>query len=319
LLLQVVEQNPQHLMAWLWLSDLMDATEDRIVALENALTLQPDQPQVLMRLEQYRVELTAQQERQAARQEVRAEQPRPAAPFHIARQETAEPYATPAPDTPVFNDQSWVTIAPAMVLDDRVAALKKALAADPDNARLRADLAHWRDMRANPLLWGALCERKGQLEFAISAYRKACIHPRNKEEQREADRRLELAEARHQHPDIRVQRDSTELLRLMMGPLLLYVALLFVHGGLRFSSLPAVFHMGTLSVLLGSFLVTLTGLRPRHYLWLSYFGPPGETHDRYGRRLLGAAGWCLLLLPYLLLALNAMYRLRLFNTYWQPR
>ncbi len=42
LLLQVVEQDEENLLAWLWLSGLMDSLDDREICLENVLALDPD-------------------------------------------------------------------------------------------------------------------------------------------------------------------------------------------------------------------------------------------------------------------------------------
>src|SRR6185436_14591046 len=41
LLLQVVETDPRNETAWMWLSGLVDSLEDRIIACENVLTINP--------------------------------------------------------------------------------------------------------------------------------------------------------------------------------------------------------------------------------------------------------------------------------------
>ena len=59
LLSQVVEINPQSEQAWLWLSGVVDASEDRLICLENVLTLNPDNVQAragLRRLQEQSVE-----------------------------------------------------------------------------------------------------------------------------------------------------------------------------------------------------------------------------------------------------------------------
>jgi len=47
LLLRVVEANEQSEQAWLWLSGVVDSDEDRLIALENVLALNPDNAQAL--------------------------------------------------------------------------------------------------------------------------------------------------------------------------------------------------------------------------------------------------------------------------------
>jgi len=42
ILLQVIEQDEQNESAWLWLSGVVDSEDDKAVALENVLTLNPN-------------------------------------------------------------------------------------------------------------------------------------------------------------------------------------------------------------------------------------------------------------------------------------
>lgn len=42
ILMQVVEQDKRNESAWLWLSGVVDSDDDKAVALENVLTLNPD-------------------------------------------------------------------------------------------------------------------------------------------------------------------------------------------------------------------------------------------------------------------------------------
>ena len=42
ILMQVVEQDERNESAWLWLSGVVDSDDDKAVALENVLTLNPD-------------------------------------------------------------------------------------------------------------------------------------------------------------------------------------------------------------------------------------------------------------------------------------
>src|SRR5512147_2548158 len=61
LLLELVEIEPHNEMAWMWLSGLVDSLEDRIIACENVLTINPANEKVRAYLEdlqrQYEVSL----------------------------------------------------------------------------------------------------------------------------------------------------------------------------------------------------------------------------------------------------------------------
>lgn len=61
LFLKLVERDDENELAWLWLSGLVDDLEDQIIAVENALLLNPDNAKAQQRLKQLQV-------RQALRQ-----------------------------------------------------------------------------------------------------------------------------------------------------------------------------------------------------------------------------------------------------------
>lgn len=50
LLLEVVESDPRNETAWMWLSGLVDSLEDRIIACENVLTINPENEKVRLYL-----------------------------------------------------------------------------------------------------------------------------------------------------------------------------------------------------------------------------------------------------------------------------
>ncbi len=54
ILLGLVQQNPHNEMAWLWLSDVLENFDDRIIALENAIAINPKRVQTRKRLAQIR-------------------------------------------------------------------------------------------------------------------------------------------------------------------------------------------------------------------------------------------------------------------------
>jgi tetratricopeptide (TPR) repeat protein len=54
ILMQVVELDSQNELAWMWLSGLMDDLEDRIVACENVLTINPENHKIQLYLDDLR-------------------------------------------------------------------------------------------------------------------------------------------------------------------------------------------------------------------------------------------------------------------------
>ena len=51
LLMRVVEQDEENVLAWLWMADVVDSLEDREICLENVLTLDPDHAAARKRLD----------------------------------------------------------------------------------------------------------------------------------------------------------------------------------------------------------------------------------------------------------------------------
>src|SRR5512145_2458027 len=52
LLIDLVETDPKNEMAWMWLSGLVDSLEDKIIACENVLTINPSNEKVRLYLTQ---------------------------------------------------------------------------------------------------------------------------------------------------------------------------------------------------------------------------------------------------------------------------
>src|SRR5512138_1231731 len=67
LLLELVETEPRNEIAWMWLTGLVDSLEDRIIACENVLTINPANEKVrtyLADLQRQQAEFQRQQEMQ---------------------------------------------------------------------------------------------------------------------------------------------------------------------------------------------------------------------------------------------------------------
>lgn len=63
MLLKVVEADPYNEMAWIWLAGLVDSLEDRIIACENALTVNPSNEKVKAYLSQLRQKQSMEEEK----------------------------------------------------------------------------------------------------------------------------------------------------------------------------------------------------------------------------------------------------------------
>ena len=239
LFLEIVEQNEENELAWLWLADLVDDVDDQIIALENVLTLNPENQRARARLESL-------------------------------RQMDEDP--GPSPAAPTGGDEK------------------------PEEAPARTLLATAR--------WH---EQQGRLEEAAVFYEQAQALSETQRERQLAGKRLRNVERRLELGQPVPANSTFTLVRLSIGPLLLYLLLLFIHAAYRPWRLSPLLCLGTLPVLAGSVLLVGTRVTAAHPWWRRLFD--GQRLQPGARALLALLGLLLLALPYLLFLLLAYKRL----------
>jgi hypothetical protein len=65
---------------------------------------------------------------------------------------------------------------------------------------------------------------------------------------------------------------------------------------------------------LGSFFVTVAGLRVRHSIWQKWFGERNNRGSDLMRAFVALTGWMLILTPHLFLFWDSYLRLQVFQT-----
>jgi tetratricopeptide (TPR) repeat protein len=308
LLVQLVEVDPNRELAWVWLSELMDTMEDRIIALENALALHPGYAPYEKRLAYLRAqpprvdpERTQQNEdwmRQAAAALHEGDRARALAlARHVVLQDPAV-------------EKAWLLVSNlAPDVSEQVNALKQVVSLNPHNQRARSRLEDIEQLSAQPLLVGQRYEQDGDLDMALAMYNRVMEQGRTAEEKLEAAVRSEFATFYREFPEVKPLPPNTTLIRLTVGPILLYILLLLSESGLNPLHAPLLPLIGLLPVIFGSFLVVLTTNRPRHPLWIKTFGTPGLGEESTVRGLAKAAGWLMFLTPFVLLLVDSVERL----------
>ena len=210
---------------------------------------------------------------------------------------------------------AWLLIAQlAPGIPEKIAALKKVILLQPNHSQARARLKRLENLERNPLLLGAQHEERGEREQAALVYQWIAVHSRTATDRLEANRRSAnlalLQEAERLHP----VNSTLNLLRLTLGPALFFALLLFIQSGLNPFKMSILSLLGEASVLTGSLLVNVTGLRPKHPRWVQYFGRPGTGNELEMRFSLRLLGWGLLVAPYVLFVIEALHRIALFRT-----
>jgi tetratricopeptide (TPR) repeat protein len=349
LFIQVLKQDQRNLVAWVWLSEVAEDLPHRIGAIERAMVMKPDDPLLQGRLEALRSQLAAQMaapqpvpvqpgapmvaatEQQAPEQPSPA-QPAPASPSPLPtrlQKDEAVAKITLAHELEKgglkleavkrleeavvidpTDETAWLLLADRYTdLDERVRALEKAAEINPSNAETARRLAGMRQAANDPFKRARYLEDNGEFEAAISVYTSIVVHSRSAAERVASTRRIEDIRLRQEADKIQPVNPNLNLTRLTLGPVFLFLIMVFVQSGLSVLHTPFLEYIGIVSVLAGSLMVAITGMRPAHPRWVALFGLPGagdEPEMRQGVRLLGFA---LLLAPYAMFLIDAGQRL----------
>ena len=308
LFLQIVEDDPQQELAWLWLSDLLDDPDDRVAALQNALVVNPRNAAAQRRLPALRAQQRAFHQQRAARSEEL---------FQLAQQalragdrQKATNLLLELVQDDQEHEQAWLLLADVVPeIQDQIIALENVLTLAPDRDQVRRRLADLQRAQQSPLLLGIKYEEQGDLDRAAAAYLTAFQQARSRSERREVDLRRKALQRRWDAPQLKVISPTLTVVRLTAGLSLVYLLLVLVHSGLnpfRSSVLSAV---GVVNVISGSFFVAVTQLRPKHPLWLALFAQPRSIGESTARWVLSVSGWFLFLTSYVLLFVSAAMRL----------
>jgi hypothetical protein len=312
LLLDVVDQDPQNELAWLWLSDQLDDMGDRIAALEHALAINPSNVRVRERVENFRQERQAALDRQSAQLQERFQR---ALKAHKAgQQKEALALLVHYVQEDERNEQAWLLLSHlAPDIKDQIVALENALTLNPDNAEAKSRLARLQQLQQNPLRLGEIYEEKGETDKAIAEYLTASRQARSPAERAEANRRFEAVQNRPASPDIKPVRPALTVARLAIGPALLYGFMILVQSGLDPLRLSPLWCLGGVGVLLGSLLIAMTSLKPTHPVWDSIARGLGGESEPIARITLVLMGCLILLVLYALFFLSTVERLDVYR------
>jgi hypothetical protein len=178
------------------------------------------------------------------------------------------------------HSETWLLIAEITPrTQEKLSALRKAAEIEPNNEEIRAQCQRLEALERNPFLAGQQHEERGEREQARLVYEWIKVHSRSPADRIEAARRMEnlriTEEAERLHPI----SPTLGLLRLTLGPAILFGLLIFIHSGLNPLKLPLLSLLGQASVLAGSLLVNVTGLRPMHPRWVELFGRPAPPKN----------------------------------------
>ncbi|HSL43625.1 MAG TPA: hypothetical protein VK897_09350 [Anaerolineales bacterium] len=312
ILLEIVESDPRNEMAWIWLSGVVESLEDRIIACENALTINPANERVrayLTRLQQQQLSSLQTKNIEEAihllnEAKVHRKQNELEMALRLARQ-SAEKH----PEL----EEVWLFIGRTSPdVDEKIAALKKAYRLNSSNAETAAALKEAQHLKANPLSAATQLEQQGDFEGALKTYEGLASKAKNTQEFDHIYRQIIRLEGLRKE-NIRYIAPAASILRLTFSWPVLYLSFALIQVGLNPFAHPAFYlWLGFPFVILGSFLLSLVEVRSRHVFWQKVFDEHGDG-STFARLVTAALGWFLILIPHLLLVIDSLNRLRDFT------
>lgn len=311
LLIKLVEVEPQNELAWMWLSGLVDSLEDRIIACENVLTINPANERVrsyLQQLKQRRKTSLEGQNREAARSlldqaKAHAERNEMDVALDLARQ-ALEKYPS--------YEEAWLLVGKlSSPVDKQIEAFEQAYQINPLNKETVLALEELRYLKANPLSAARHLEQMGRLDEALKTYQELAAKTKASKEFDYIYKQIIRIEGL-QNEKIHYVAPSSSILRLTFVWPLLYMSLALVQMGLNPLTHSRLYMwLGLPFVVLGSFLLSLTEVRSAHGLWKRLFDEQGDG-SQFARWVTATAGWFFVILPHVLLAFDSLNRLRNF-------
>ena len=309
----VVRQDPNNELAWMWLSGLLDPLEDRIAACERVLSINPGN----QRIHAYRDKLL--QEQGAERQRELAELDGKVLQVRRLIDEGKRNEALLLLQKLLRDNgghkEAWLLFADLAVgIDDKVRAYEAILQIDPTDVSARENFKQYRYFQRNPLELASYYEEEGKLDQAMELYHVLAAGAGDGTEfERIYKNIVRLEDAKIEN--IRHVRPAFTIFRLSVGLPLLYILEILVQEGLNPIKHPAPdLWIGMPLVIFGSFLLAVAGIRSRHAIWQRWFGDQGGRGSNVARALVALAGWMMVLTPHLLLVWNSYLRMQTFQT-----
>ncbi len=309
LLVELVEVDPRNEMAWMWLIGLVDSPEDRIIACENVLTLNPANAKVRAHLaelrRQHQVFLAGKNTEDATALFNQA--------TTCAKQndiEAALQLAIQAVQRCEDYEEAWLLIGRISPdINQQIFALERASKLNPSNPKTVLALEQARYSRAHPLSAAEHLEEAGKFEEALKLY---AVEAAKARDLRDFDRiQAHIAHIeRLQRENIRHVRPASSIARLTFTWPLLYLSLVLFQVGINPLNHPNFYlWLGLPLVSTGGFLLALAEVRSHHVIWQKLFHEQG-TGSSFARSAISVMGWFLVLMPHVLLIIDSLNRLR---------
>jgi tetratricopeptide (TPR) repeat protein len=300
LLMQFVEIDTRNETAWLLLSELVPDLEDKIIALENALAVNSRNSMAREQLERLRTD-NLEAQIQAAGDAINDGQRNKA--LGILRQLV---------ESGQGNEQVWLLLSELVQEPkNKRAALRQVLKLNPENKQAQSKIKELLRSPDDLFARAGRHEQNGEYQEAINTYIQISMNTDSPSTRLEAERRMSAIKIQLEAPGFRQVSPRLSLIRMTVGPILLYAILILLHGGFNPLRIPLVFWIGLVSIVMGSYLTNLTSTPSAQFLLQKFWGAEGENPST-PKKMIKFVGIILSLLPYGLLLMDGIQRLRVY-------
>lgn len=195
ILLTLVWEDPQNEMAWLWLSDVVETVEDRIIALENAIAINPQRVQTRKRLAQIRQSAPVSDNGTAPDANLEEDGRRQEAYHNLLEQ------VRHAPD----DATAWFALSQITDrVEDQIIFLQRTVKHNPNHRQARIRLTQLQLAHQDLLSLAKAHEAQNDIPGAARVYQATISHKQNSADEVIARKRLKqmgtLKRVRHSNP-----------------------------------------------------------------------------------------------------------------------
>ena len=302
LFLDIVKDDPENKLAWLWLVGLLDDTDDLINACEHILRLDSADEKVRRRLTDLHRLRASNREKWAKGEIQKVNQL-----LDLGEQQPALIRLREIVKNNHVSEAAWMLIfAHSPDLDEQIWALTHALALDPKNEQKRESLRRLRYFQKHPFELASSFEERGEIDRAIKLYEQLAVKSKGRKEWDHIYREINRLENLNEENIVHISPVLTTT-RLTAGPPLLFLFLVIIQTGYNFQYFTLLMGIELLLVILGSFLLALASTSAENRLWKRLGNAAGRSSSRW-RYLLGAIGLTIMGLPFVLIAYEAFAR-----------
>ena len=309
----VVRLDPNNEVAWMWLSGLLDPLEDRIMACERVLSINPGNQRIRAYLERL---LDEQQEIHARKaSELDDLVQRALWLIEDDRHDDAMLHLQAILREDDSRNDAWQLFAELSIgIDDKVRAYTAMVRNDPADEAAREAFKRFKHYQRNPLDLAAYYEDEGEQDKALELYHSLAARASDTTEFDRIYKNITRIQYTR-NLNIRYVRPTINILRLSAGLPLLYFFEILIQEGLNPIGHPAPhLWVGLPIVTAGGFFLAVAGIRSKHPIWQRWFGEYEGRGSTTARVLLAIAGWFLTLTPHMVLVLDSLMRLQTFET-----